>query len=536
MATDIIAVWNTCKTLIQQVKSYANAGIDVSKDDSGRNKAQEFLSIPEKTDDQKEVTKKSIPQPMLNALNTNFEQVIKFITAYMLQGDENAFYGMILIGTDSVIDYSQRGVLDLDVDSDPIKIKYNPLFIEDVSLNQLIGDTINELIKLVYEHPTVFAKANPSDDPKRHKDLELGSSCSSSSLVQRDITLNGTNNRVKLPDKVYTKSDLELDINKSLNDRASLEYYYKMCQAYRKEDQNQPQKQQQQQQGSQSQSGMPSPSPSGQGNQQQPGQNPQSYGGQPNSNSVATPENNSGSMVHHWEKQSDPADADEKMKQTVKAAYDNLSDKQRGLIPAGIVEQIEAMFRKPELNWKQILRKYVGIIPVPSRPSKVRLNRRQPERFDLSGRLPKRKVRIVCCFDTSGSMSDDDLQYCANEVFNILKGYETEVTVIECDAEVNKVYVAKKPKDIQCKFAGRGGTSYVPAIEYINSHKFRDAVMIYFTDGYGDSSIPRPLTYRNLWVIVNGNESNFSLSKDGCYGEVKSLMKDQDYMDRKNGF
>jgi predicted metal-dependent peptidase len=519
MAVDIVSIWNTCKTFIRQVKGYANAGRDFSPDVTGQNKAIRFLNLPAAQNGDKqqpaEVTKNNIPPEILNALTENFSQVMKFITAFMLQDDSDAFYGMILIGTESVIDYSQRGILDLDVDSDPIKIKYNPLFIEDITLNQLLGDTINELIKLVYEHPTVFAKANPADDQKKHKDLELGSSCSSSSLVLRDITMNGSGNRVKLPDSVYTKSDLELEINKSVNDRAALEYYYKMCQAFRKDDDKQ--------QGS-----------SGPGNGQSQQQGYSSGSG--NKNTLATPENGQGGMVHHWEKQNDVGDSEEKIKQTVKAAYDNLSDKQRGLLPGGIAEQIEAMFRKPELNWKQILRKYVGIIPVPSRPSKTRLNRRQPERFDLSGRLPKRKVRVIAVFDTSGSMSDDDLMYCSNEVFNILKGYETEVTIIECDAEVNKVYVAKKPTDIQCKFTGRGGTSYVPAIEYINSHKYRDAVMIYFTDGYGDSSIPRPLTYRNLWVIVGGDEKNFSLSKDNCYGEVKSLSKDQDYMSRKNGF
>ena len=130
MATDIVAVWNTCKTLIRQVKSYANAGVDMSDDDeTGQTKANAFLNLPPKQEGQQEVTKKCIPQQILDALNQSFEQVIKFITAYMLQGDEDAFYGMILIGTDSVIDYSQRGVLDLDVDADPIKIKYNPLFI-----------------------------------------------------------------------------------------------------------------------------------------------------------------------------------------------------------------------------------------------------------------------------------------------------------------------------------------------------------------------------------------------------------------------
>ena len=49
---------------------------------------------------------------------------------------------------------------------------------------------------------------------------------------------------------------------------------------------------------------------------------------------------------------------------------------------------------------------------------------------------------------------------------------------------------------------GRGGTSFVPVIEYVNANRyFRDAILIYFTDGMGDRSIPRPLTLRTMWVL-----------------------------------
>ena len=57
--------------------------------------------------------------------------------------------------------------------------------------------------------------------------------------------------------------------------------------------------------------------------------------------------------------------------------------------------------------------------------------------------------------------------------------------------------------------------------------------MIYFTDGYGDSSIPRPRTYRNLWVVL---ENEDCLSLDNPYGEVKALKKDKDYRNKKMGF
>lgn len=89
------------------------------------------------------------------------------------------------------------------------------------------------------------------------------------------------------------------------------------------------------------------------------------------------------------------------------------------------------------------------------------------------------------------------------------------------------------------------GTSFIPAIQFINGEKpfdnpnkyplagkFRDALMVYFTDGYGDDSIPKPKTFRNLWVVLK-DEKCLSLKEP--YGDVKSLSMDQDWKKRKSG-
>ena len=204
-----------------------------------------------------------------------------------------------------------------------------------------------------------------------------------------------------------------------------------------------------------------------------------------------------------------------------------MSERSKGNLPGSIQDAIDRLFEKPKLNWKQILRKYIGIIPEGHRPSKLRLNRRQPERFDLRGTMTNKTIRLVVAIDTSGSMSANDLKYCFNEIFNILKNKKYDMTIIECDSEIGRVYKTKTIGGVNLKVTGRGGTSFIPVIEYINKNKFRDAVMIYFTDGYGDYKIPKPLTYKNLWVIVGGSES--SLSVENPYGEVRALRDDTDY-------
>jgi predicted metal-dependent peptidase len=320
----------------------------------------------------------------------------------------------------------------------------------------------------------------------------------------------------RIPKDAYTVSKLNQECGVRTQSEQTLKYYFDILNKFKKKQ----------------------PPQNGQGQPQF-----QMGSGRPSPDAVATPENNQGEAIHQWEG-SDEDETKDAITSIVKSAYESLDDRQRGMLPSGLVSAIQALLAPPQISWKQVLKKMVGSVPVPYRRTRTKLNRRQPYRADLSGKLPKRTVNIVCCFDTSGSMSDNDLKYCINEVFNIIKIYEGyKVTIIECDAEVQRVYTAKSMADVQTKMKGRGGTYFTPAIQYINGEgefsnqskypmagKFKDALMIYFTDGYGEAEIPKPKTYRNLWVVLNG-EKNLSLKQP--YGDVKSLSTDKDFLRMK---
>ena len=82
------------------------------------------------------------------------------------------------------------------------------------------------------------------------------------------------------------------------------------------------------------------------------------------------------------------------------------------------------------------------------------------------------------------------------------------------------MYRVRTRDDVELSVQGRGGTAFTPVIEYLNNNRyFRDALLIYFTDGWGEREIPRPLTYRNLWVLTYGDR----LSVKEPYGAVISM-------------
>lgn len=458
-----------------------------------------------------------IDDSIIEALENGFNDIIDFEKCYLISCQDR-FWGNILMDIDTAIDFKQRGAIDLKVDRSPICLTFNPMFCVKYTFSEFTGLVISELTKMVYLHPATFAELNHEGDKSKHEKLNAASDAASNSIVKNDIRLDvengGSSNGCRLPKNSYTPQSINAEYNIISQEKMPLEYYYKILNKFKKD------------------------SGDSQGQSESDGQ------GQPDPNGIATSNNNNGQATHNWEK-SDKDEMKEQITSIVSDAYNNLSEKSRGYVPLSIIQQINALLMPPEINWKQVLAKMVGSVPVPYRKTRTRLNRRQPYRSDLSGKLPKRTVNIVCCFDTSGSVTNNDLRYCMNEVFNIIKSYEGyKVTIVECDAEVQRVYEARKISEVQTKVAGRGGTSFIPAIEYINgtgdyknnpkfpkAGSYKDALMVYFTDGYGDSSIPKPNTYRNLWVVFNDVKN---LSVDNPYGDVKSLSTDKEWQKMKN--
>ena len=131
--------------------------------------------------------------------------------------------------------------------------------------------------------------------------------------------------------------------------------------------------------------------------------------------------------------------------------------KQCGSIPgefAGILEKIK---NKPAIfNWKKFMRKMIGNTIT----SEITLTRMRPnKRFpDARGFKMKRKPSILVGVDTSGSVSDKELQEFFSEIHHIWKS-GVDVTVAECSTTIGEVFKYNGKQEI--KISGRGG-SIVP--------------------------------------------------------------------------
>jgi predicted metal-dependent peptidase len=170
----------------------------------------------------------------------------------------------------------------------------------------------------------------------------------------------------------------------------------------------------------------------------------------------------------------------------------------RGLIPGDMQSSLSDILY-PQVNWKAVLTAFpASCTSTETSRSWMRLSRRMP--YSIKGKKRHQRLALVVVIDTSGSISDQTLAEFWAEVTAIAEHCD-ELTVLECDAEVQDVYPFKKTLTVE--FKGRGGTSFTPAFEYIaaRENRLRPDGVIFFTDGYGDDPPP----FRKapvLWVVT----------------------------------
>ena len=234
------------------------------------------------------------------------------------------------------------------------------------------------------------------------------------------------------------------------------------------------------------------------------------------------PDEDVDNLMNPEENQSATELADKLSREFIKRMQDSMEAvKSRGTIPGNIELWLEELTRPPEVDWRQELRKYTRS----AKPSRKKTTLSRPRRrhilldgletSDYPGKAKNPSYNIVFGIDTSGSVSNSELQEIFSELRGILNTDEgTVITVVECDTRIGRIYSLEEAKDIDTKVSGRGGTSFNPVFEWIRGEPWFDGfkkvvcdkqpdLFIYATDG--ECSLP-PVSIRipqnkMLWLI-----------------------------------
>ena len=210
-----------------------------------------------------------------------------------------------------------------------------------------------------------------------------------------------------------------------------------------------------------------------------------------------------------WGEFEDLSEAEQKLieKQLQKVLSDAKEQtiKKRGNIPGEIegvivVEEIVA----PKFDWRGYIRRFTG---VSTKVFTKKIRRKENRRYEENPGLKiKMRQHMLLAIDTSGSVSNAELQEFMGEIHHIYKA-GVDVTIMQCDTSIRSIEAYKGKNEINV--VGRGGTEFDPVLDYYNANQKKYTSLVYFTDGECYTSVvPKGNV---LWVLSERSSMNESL-------------------------
>jgi predicted metal-dependent peptidase len=210
-----------------------------------------------------------------------------------------------------------------------------------------------------------------------------------------------------------------------------------------------------------------------------------------------------------WDEFDNLSEAEQKLieKQVQKILSDAKEQtiKKRGTVPGEIegviiIDEIVA----PKFDWRGYMRRFTGIS---TKVFTKKIRRKENKRFDANPGLKiKMKQHMLLGIDTSGSVSDSELQEFMSEINHIYKA-GVDITIIQCDTDINSIEPYKGKLELNVK--GRGGTEFDPVLNYYNDNNKKYTSLVYFTDGECYTLV-KPKGHV-LWVLSERSEMNEDL-------------------------
>lgn len=132
---------------------------------------------------------------------------------------------------------------------------------------------------------------------------------------------------------------------------------------------------------------------------------------------------------------------------------------------------------------------------------------------------------IALIFDTSASVSQDDLNVYASECNGIGSMVQSKKWVIYCDSGINgEVEEFDHGDDLVLTMKGGGGTDFRPPFVWLDKNSVEPKMAIYFTDGYC-YNFPSEPDFPVIWALYGGMSKEKFSPPFGDIIEIPKGMK-----------
>lgn len=188
-----------------------------------------------------------------------------------------------------------------------------------------------------------------------------------------------------------------------------------------------------------------------------------------------------------------------------------ITAKEQGKLPGNLEKLIDGLL-EPKVSWQEVLRQFI------KETSKDEYNWMKPNKRMLAQRssrypnglyfpsLHSEVIGHICCvIDSSGSTWPilDEFVSEIQAIMDLCK--PIKLTLIECDDGIQQVHEYEPGDLIEFNIKGCGGTSFIPAFNYIDEMDDKPLCTVYLTDLEGSFPKEEP-EYPVLWVIKNSRE------------------------------
>lgn len=178
--------------------------------------------------------------------------------------------------------------------------------------------------------------------------------------------------------------------------------------------------------------------------------------------------------------------------------------KSQGLMP-GEMERMVLRHLKPKVDWVSAIRQKLrfGVSRLEKRDTTWQMpNRRFLEKsYIVPSSIGPDAPKIAYAIDTSGSMSQEDIDQALAELQDIRKKFNANVYFLDCDSNIHN------SRWLNCfeplpNLKGGGGTDFRPVFEHLNQKRINPDYCIFFTDGGGEFGEKPSGGYNVLWVMT----------------------------------